>query len=196
MSGKLVVLEGVNGAGKTSILEAAIPELECAGFVYSKGFTNNTPWDSLINTHPHSLTYYVDLAYKTHRQIKPTLAKGKDVLQDRYVQTVDSFLPDSGWVHNQMIRRLFNPFFLVPDLYVHVTASVDEVVSRLAGDACDAYRLGLVQHPERIEQREVKYRELFDRLDCNKHVLDTTGRVAEDCAQELIHVIRRELKCL
>jgi len=196
MEGKFIVIEGVNGAGKTTTLNLALSLLECGSRVYSKGFTNSSSWDNFINSYPHSSTYYLDLALKTSNQIKPRLTEGKNVLQDRYVQTVDSFLPDSKWLHNQVLRELFDPFFLKPDLYVHFTASVDEVASRLSQTATDKYRLSLVDNPDKIKRREEEYKKIYNKLYCPKLIIDTTGRLPEDCAQELIQTIRRELKCV
>lgn len=195
MPGNFVVIEGVNGAGKTSTLQAVLGILGKANLSYSKGFSNGSSWDHLIHQHPHSILYYLDLACKTQKKIKPQLARGKVVLQDRYVQTVDSYLPDSEWLHNQVARKLLDHLFLRPDLYIHFTASVGEVVSRLSKSASDAYRLDGVRHPEKNEMREEKYRKIYDELTCPKQVIDTTGRETNDCAQELVKILREELPC-
>jgi thymidylate kinase len=194
MAGDLVVVEGVNGVGKTTLIRKILPALDDE-WVYCKGFTSDSAWDRFISGHPHSFTYYLDLALKTKNKIRPALEEGMHVIHDRYVQTVDSFLPDADFLHNRMLRQVMDSFFIIPRLYIYVTASVDEVVSRLSKNAPDAYRIGLVNHPELIEMRMERYDAIFDGLDCQKYRLETDHRSVDDCADELIGTIRRDIRC-
>ncbi len=195
MSGKFVVVEGLNRVGKTTILNAVMQmadeELQ-ERLHYSKGFTHDTTWGRWISSRPHSSAYYLDLAAKTARIIKPKLATDKIVLQDRYVQSVDTYLPDSEWIHNRLFRKLCTPFLLQPGFYVHVTASIDEIVDRLAEDK-DEYRRGLRQHPQSMIERERKYKQVWEQFTCPKHLIDTTGRTAERCAEELLEFLHRNV---
>ncbi|MBN1156405.1 hypothetical protein JXA85_02230 [Candidatus Woesearchaeota archaeon] len=193
MTGKLIVIEGVNGAGKTHSIKHALPMLE--GIKYNKGFSSTGLWSHCIHEHPHSLTYYIDLVIRTRTQVIPSLHEGFDVLQDRYVQTVDSFLPDAEYLHNQVFRKLLNPLFLEPNLYIHFTAAAETVAARLTRDRRDEYRTDLASHPELIKRREEKYREIYENLACPKHVIDTTGRSSRECGDELVEIIKREIKC-
>ena len=115
--GKFIVVEGVNGAGKTTVLNQLLPDLSNEEYKYNKGFTLNSRWDRLINSHPHSFTYFLDIAWKTQKQIKPLLRNGKNVIQDRYIQSIDSYLPDCNRIYNQIFRGLMHPAFVRPDLY-------------------------------------------------------------------------------
>ena len=196
MRGRFIIVEGVNGVGKTSTLNKALSTLNGDHFGYSKGFTNNFSWDRFINSRPHSFTYYLDLVYKTAAVIRPTLMQGRHIIQDRYVQTVDSFLPDCESAYNKAFRILFNPLFLEPDLYIHFYAEVDTIAARLRASATDDYRLDLAVNPDKIKERESRYKQIYDTLARPKHVLNTTEKPVEGCANELIDIIRRELKCL
>ena len=69
---------------------------------------------------------------KTRSRIAPLLTRGVSVLQDRYVQTVDAYVPDGDWAHNKALSRLMSPFFLKPDIYVNLTASVPVLAERLS----------------------------------------------------------------
>jgi thymidylate kinase len=198
MKGKFIVVEGVNGVGKTTTLMRAVYDLSdvsAGSFQYSKGFTQDSNWDSFIHHHPHSFTYYLDLAMKTQTSIRHLLKNGQTIIQDRYVQTVDSYLPDCEWKHNILVRRLFDPLFLKPDLYIHVKADLETIVGRLKMSATDEYRLGLIDHPDRIVMREKKYMDIYDGLTCPKYIVDTTGRSVDDCASEVVEIMRRETRC-
>ncbi|MGV8086153.1 MAG: hypothetical protein ACP5N1_00850 [Candidatus Woesearchaeota archaeon] len=195
MKGKLIVLEGVNGVGKTTTLKETMKLLDTDEVVYNKGFVKDTLWHYLINAYPHSFTYYLDLAVETYLKIKPLLASGKNVLQDRYFYTVDSYSPDCGWRHNEFFRKAFNSLFLKPDVYIHVTANLDLVTKRLSEFIEDEYRSSLVKHPERQVVREEKYMQIYNEITCPKYILNTTDKAPKDCANELIEILRREKIC-
>ncbi|MFH1174587.1 MAG: hypothetical protein V1725_05605 [archaeon] len=197
MKGTFVIIEGISGVGKTTTVKEATHILDKpdTDIVYSKGFVKDSLWQYIINTYPHSGTYYLDLAVQTALRITPQLRKGKTVVQDRYVQTIDSFFPDCEWTHNRLFRKMLDPLFLKPDVYVHVTADIGEVTQRLSKFVEDDYRSSLVLHPERQVRREAKYREIFAELTCPKYVLDTSGKKPRDCAHELIDILRGERLC-
>ena len=183
-----VVVEGVDGAGKSALINCAL-ELQ-PGWMSSRGFMRETRLDAMLHSHPHSAVYYLDMAAKTARQIRPALRDGKTVLQDRYVQTVDSYPPDCDRWYNKAVRQALGPLFLAPDVYVHVTACFDEIVRRLSENP-DGYHASLVKQPSLIEERMQRYQSIFDRLRCPKYVIDTTGRAASDAGRELVDVVRR-----
>jgi thymidylate kinase len=193
--GKLVVFEGVSGVGKTTTLRETMMILETDNVVYNKGFVKDSVWHYLINTYPHSFTYYMDLIVQTGARIIPQLSRGQNVLQDRYYQTVDSFFPDCEWPHNEMFRKMFTPLFVKPDVYIHVKADLDVVTQRLSKFVEDEYRSSLVAHPERQVRREEKYMQIYDGMTCPKYILDTTGKKPQECADELIEILRRERIC-
>jgi len=199
MRGNFVVFEGVSGSGKTSLIEELIrrdqASLSYSKVSYSKGFERNSFLERLINQHPSSLAYYAYLTLKTFTKIKPKLRQGYVVLQDRYVYSVDSFAPDCYRYHNELFRKLFKLFMLQPDLYIHISASADELVKRLSVNPRDNYRAGLVKNPEKLIQSENNYRAIYQRLGCQKYSLDTTGKSIEQCADELLTIMRWKLKC-
>ncbi|MFH1638352.1 MAG: hypothetical protein ABIB71_08055 [Candidatus Woesearchaeota archaeon] len=193
MQGRFIVVEGVDGSGKTTIIKQAI-SINNGKLLYGQSFTYGSRWDSFIHAHPSSLFYYLDIAVKTATDIRPKLMEGSTIIQDRYVQSVDSFLPDCKWLHNKAIRKALNPLFLRPDLYIHLAAGLDEIIARLSNDS-STYHETLISNPERIIGREKKYMEIFEGLDCHKQVINTGFREPKDCAEELIDAIRRYTGC-
>lgn len=195
MDGKFIVVEGIDGAGKSTLIQTVL-SMVSTKVLHSRGFTHNSVWDKVIDSHPHSFLYYVNLAMKTAGVVKPALTQGEIVLQDRYVQTVDTFSPDCNWSHNKVIRKVFDPLFLNPDLYVQVTASLDEITRRLSQtNPQEGYHAFLLQHPEEIEQREENYKRILTKMNCPKYFINTTKRTPKDSALEFIDLVRRELQC-
>src|SRR3989344_2026295 len=195
MGGKFIVVEGIDGAGKSTLIQTVLSLVDDARVFHSRGFTHDSIWDRVIHSNPRSGLYYLDLAVKTARVIKPRLARGEIVLQDRYIQTVDTFSPDGNWKHNKVIRKILNPLFLKPDLYIQVTASLDEVTQRLSQTDSQEYHAFLLQHPEKMKQREESYNKIMTQMNSPKYVINTTGRTREDSALECIDLVRRELQC-
>jgi len=194
MAGKFIVVEGPSASGKSSAIIEALKHLERNKFCYVKGFTKTSRWGELINAHPHSWLYCLDFALKTAMHIKPLLKRGINVLQDRYVQSVDTFPPDCYRMHNRIMRSMLNKYFIQPDLYIHITASLDTLVNRLRQGRRDEYHNKLAKDPEMTIERENNYMRIYALLQCPKYVINTTGRAAEESASELVEIIRRELK--
>lgn len=181
---RLIVIEGLNGVGKTTTIDKALENYDA---IYNKGFTEGTVWSNYLKHHPTSLQYYMDLALKT-TTIKSKL-EHSEVWQDRYIQSVDSFLPDAKYKHNLFFRNIFDPLFLEPDVYIYVTAKTETIVERLKKDNRDSYRIDLTEHIEKIETRKTEYDMIFEEMNCEKYILDTTEKTPEECANELIEVL-------
>src|SRR3990167_6734332 len=123
LKGKLIVIEGTDGVGRTAQIERLRNWLEVQGHgVVETGWTRSQLMSSLIDLAKEgntltrdtfSLLYATDFADRLENQILPALRSGFVVLSDRYVYTAFARHTvrggDPAWIHD-----VFG-FALVPD---------------------------------------------------------------------------------
>ncbi|OGZ97176.1 MAG: hypothetical protein A3I44_02170 [Candidatus Sungbacteria bacterium RIFCSPLOWO2_02_FULL_51_17] len=196
--GKFIVVEGVDGAGKTTAIQIALGHLKERLASSRKGFTNQSTWDCYIHAHSRSFLYYADFIMQTFQIIRPMLLRGEHVVQDRYIQSIDSFLPDARFLHNRIWRWMLNSLFLKPDAFVLFLAGVGEIVSRLEhaeSTQPNAYHEFLTKHLECITERQQEYMKIYERLGGAKYLIDTTGKTSVECAHILENIICNTIQC-
>jgi dTMP kinase len=201
--GKLIVVEGIDGSGKSTQLSLLYRWLVSRGV---KAFF--TGWNSsllvrrsmrrgkrkdLLTPTTFSLLHAVDFADRLTYKIIPPLKAGMVVLADRYVYT--AFARDvARGVHPEWVRAVYR-FALRPDLALYFRVPIEVSLDRLlTGRAKLKYHeagmdLGLSPDPAasfRLFQSRVL--EQYDRLvpEYALHVVDASGDIH---AQQ--HVVRR-----
>jgi deoxyadenosine/deoxycytidine kinase len=79
---------------------------------------------------------------------------------------------------------------LNPDLYVQITCDAEEMLRRLReSDDQESYHKSLVKNPQIVYDRLARYKEVYEGINCEKRVLDTTNKSAKESAKELIEMI-------
>ena len=137
--GRLIVVEGIDGSGKTTQLGLLAKWLTATGHHVSV-----TEWNSsaLVNTAVRtgkkknvltpttfSLLHATDFADRQLYKIIPPLKAGMNVLADRYAYT--AFARDvARGVNRQWVRDLYS-FAVRPDLVVYFRVPVDVALERL-----------------------------------------------------------------
>jgi dTMP kinase len=94
-SGRLIAIEGIDGAGKTTLAEgiaAALPEMvvlrEPGGAVLSERIRELVKDPALeVDPRAEALLYAAARAQLVHEQVLPLLAAGRDVILDRFVDS-------------------------------------------------------------------------------------------------------------
>ena len=140
LPGRLIVVEGIDGSGKSTQLDLLHKWLKSEGFV-----TVFTEWNSspivrdttkrgkrkqLLTPMSFSLIHAADFASRTHEQILPALQAGVIVLADRYVYT--AFARDAArGVNRRWVRDLY-AFAPPPNLALYFHVSLDESIRRIA----------------------------------------------------------------
>lgn len=138
-TGKLIVIEGTDGCGRTTQSFMLRKWLEIQGYgVLDTGWTRSKLVGQAItdakeghslNRLTYCLMYATDLADRLEYQITPALRSGFIVLADRYVYTAIARGivrgADEPWLHD-----LFG-FAVVPDLVFYLRLDVKDLVPRV-----------------------------------------------------------------
>ena len=139
VTGKLIVIEGTDGCGRTTQASQLKSWLEVQGYgVLETGWSRSKLVGQAItdakqghslNRLTYCLMYATDLADRMEYQILPALKSGFIVLADRYVYTAIARGivrgADKQWLHD-----LFG-FALVPDLVFYLKLGVHDLVPRV-----------------------------------------------------------------
>jgi dTMP kinase len=165
--GKLIVVEGIDGSGKTTQLGLLAKWLEAEGHRVSvtewnssalvKAATKAGKKKNALTPMTFSLLHATDFADRLLYKIVPPLKAGMIVLADRYAYT--AFARDTArGVHQQWVRGLYS-FAVKPDLAMYfrvpIEVSIDRLLARhvklkfyeagmdlgLSGNPVDCFRL-------------------------------------------------------
>jgi dTMP kinase len=137
--GKLVVLEGTDGVGRSTQAEMLKEWLEIEGFgvqisewkssaLIAKAIDKAKSKNSL-NTTTFSLLYATDLAERLNREIIPALKAGFVVIADRYFYTAFARDVVRG-ADSQWVRKVYS-FAPSPDLVFYLRMPVDDLLKRI-----------------------------------------------------------------
>jgi dTMP kinase len=194
--GKLIVVEGIDGSGKTTQLGLLAKWLEAEGHRVSvtewnssalvKAATKAGKKKNALTPMTFSLLHATDFADRLLYKIVPPLKAGMIVLADRYAYT--AFARDvARGVHPQWVRALYS-FAVRPNLAMYfrvpIDVSIDRLLARrvklkfyeagmdlgLSREAVDSFRLFQARVLERYDQ-------LVDEYDLR--VIDASGSITE-----------------
>jgi dTMP kinase len=190
LTGKLIVIEGTDGVGRSTqirllrpwleqqgraVLDTAIKRSELAG----KGIQQAKEGHTLGRV-TLSLFYATDYADRLEHQIVPALRSGFVVLTDRYIYSLMARATmrgiDPGWV-----RNAYN-FALKPDAVFYLRIGVDELIPRVVfSTGFDYWESGMDLHPsedmyESFRKYQTSLLAEFDTLaqEYNFEVIDAT----------------------
>jgi len=152
LTGKLIVLEGTDGVGRSTQIGLLRPWLELEGYAVSDtGWTRSPLLSGTINeakaghqltVTTFSLLYAADFADRLEHEIIPALQAGFIVIADRYMYTAFArntvMGADPAWTH-----ELFG-MALVPDLVLCLDIDVENLVPRVVhGKGMDYWESGM-----------------------------------------------------
>ena len=198
--GRLFVVEGIDGSGKSTQLALLQKWLESEGYgtffsewnssALVREATKRGKKKKMFTPMTFSLIHSTDFADRTEQQIIPPLKAGAMVLADRYVYT--AFARDvargvnAGWV-----RNLYR-FAVKPTIAFYFRISVDDAMKRIVGgrDALKYYEAGMdrqlspdIEESFRLFQGAVV--EQYDRMieEFGFVVIDATRSIEEQQVQ-------------
>lgn len=139
IKGKLIVVEGTDGSGRSTQIALLRNWLEVQGYaVVETGWARSNLMHhsislaksgNIMDRMTFTLLYATDFADRFENQILPALKSGHIVLADRYIYTAivrdAARMPDTSW-----IRNLFS-FALVPDLVLHLRIDIESLIPRV-----------------------------------------------------------------
>ena len=165
MRGRLIVVEGIDCTGKTTMIKKAL-ETSDHNLVYSKGIGSSSVLGRFARRFPCTLFFSIELLFNILKA-RYNLLKGKTVLQDRYDISISSYIPLSKRWYNKIILRLLRAFIIKPDAIVYLHLPLKEHINRLKKKA-KKYELILARNPNLILLREEEYKKSFEESIFNK----------------------------
>ncbi|HTP13529.1 MAG TPA: thymidylate kinase [Bacteroidota bacterium] len=139
VTGKLVVIEGTDGVGRSTQIEELKKWLEVKGYgVATTGWTRSPLLGKTIddaksghtlNVNTYSLLYAADFADRLEHEIIPALRSGFVVLADRYSYTAFARSVVRG-ADRQWIRKVFG-YALEPDAVFYMRINIEDLIPRV-----------------------------------------------------------------
>ena len=214
LKGKLIVIEGTDGVGRTTQIERLRNWLEIQGHgVVETGWTRSELMSSLIqlakegNTltrDTFGLLYATDFADRLENQVIPALRSGFMVLSDRYVYT--AFARHTVRRGNpEWIRGVFG-FAIMPDIVLYLRTDVSSLVPRvIISKGMDYWESGMDLHlgEDLYDSFSVYQERIINEYETMAkefkfEIIETVGRsidaIHQDLRERIEPIVRRSRK--
>lgn len=197
LTGKLIVIEGTDGVGRSTQINLIKPWLEHQGHaVVDTGITRSNlagkgikkaKVGHTLGRVTQTLFYATDFADRLIHQIAPALQAGFVVVTDRYIYSLMARAAvrglDASW-----LRNLYG-FALKPDAVFYLRIGVDDLIPRVVfSRGFDFWESGMDLHPsedmyESFRKYQTGLLAQFDRLaeEYQFEVIDAAGDIPSIC---------------
>jgi dTMP kinase len=200
LPGRLFIVEGIDGSGKSTQLLLLQKWLESEGYVVSFSEWNSSPLvkdvtkrgkkKQMLTPMTFSLIHATDFADRTEHDIIPPLKAGAVVLADRYIYTAFARDVVRG-VSAKWVRDLY-AFAVKPTVAFYFRTPLDVAMKRILGgrDALKYYEAGMdlgfsddIEESFRTFQSRIvdEYEKMVDEFDLV--VVDATRSIEEQQAE-------------
>ncbi|TME97647.1 MAG: dTMP kinase [Chloroflexi bacterium] len=200
LPGRLIIVEGIDGSGKSTQLDLLRKWLVNQGYlvIFSewnsspivKGITRRGKRKQLLSPMSFSLIHAADFASRIYSQIRPALQSGAIVLADRYVYTAYARDAVRG-VNRAWLRRVYS-FAVPPTLAFYFDVPLEEAMRRISIGRPElkyyeaGLDLGLHDDPyESFQKFQGLIQAEYNRL------VDEFGLVRVDATESLVHQQQR-----
>lgn len=174
-SGVFILVEGLDGAGKTTAIFNVIHEAgEEYRFVYCKGMGGNNFWGRQAKRFAKTSLFMAELLWVTQFPLRKALSQGQVIIMDKYYFFVASHIPDVNTWFNKLLLKIFAPLMVKPDLLIYFELSFDDRVKRLKSDPSEFHQR-LIDNPEWVKERERVYLKNIREAGMPLVFLDSTG---------------------
>lgn len=145
----LISVEGLDGAGGTTLVEAIADEYE---YAVTTSEPSDLEYGQLVrrnlseDTH-ELIDFYLFMADRVHHineQVKPAVRNERLVISDRYADSTRAYQPvamtgegapfESQFVAKQFIEQTMAPWDYEPDMTIYIDISVETALERADGD--------------------------------------------------------------
>lgn len=205
--GKLIVVEGIDGSGKSTQISLLSRWLRSQGYAVAFGEWNSSPLvrettkrgkrKEMFTPSTFSLIHATDFSDRTERYILPLVKAGAIVCADRYAYT--AFARDvARGVSRRWVRNLYS-FAIRPNLSFYFRVPLDVALGRILGgrDAIKYYEAGMdlrlsrdVEESFRIFQGRILDEYEAMAAEMGFHVIDATQSIEEQQKQMRAIVVR------
>ena len=207
--GKLIVVEGIDGSGKSTQLSLLVQWLRSRGIAVAFSEWNSSPLvrattkrgkkKEMFTPFSFSLIHATDFSDRMERYILPMLKAGAVVCADRYAYTACARDVVRG-VGRKWVRNLYR-FAVQPNLAFYFRVPLDVALGRILGgrNAIKYYEAGMdlglsrnVEESFRLFQGQIleEYEAMIPEM--GFHVIDATGSI-EDQQRQMREIVVREL---
>ena len=208
--GKLIIVEGIDGSGKSTQLLLLHKWLESKGHKVFftewnsselvKDTTKRGKKNKSLTPTTFSLLHATDFASRLYHEILPPLKAGMLVLADRYMYTAFARDVVRG-VSADWVRKLYS-FAIKPDMAFYFKVPIEVAISRLLGGTRGQFKyyeagmdLGLSR--DVVESFRLFQGKILDEYDAMAeemgfHVIDATGSI-EDQQKQMRRIVMREM---
>lgn len=196
-NGKLIVIEGLDGAGKTASAKKVCEQMgKRYNLVYCKGVGSDTFWGRIAKRFAKTFLFLLELLYAVNVRIIPNLKKGKVVLLDKYFYCVASHIPDVDNKLNKFWIRIFKPHIIQPDLVIYFNVTMKERIRRLKLDPYNKFHQKIINDPCWAAKRERRYRKIIEQFDSELETiyLNTTEKSRHEVVEMLKEIIENFLE--
>lgn len=196
MNGLFVTVEGIDGAGKSTVVNTIQTEYKQS--IVSKEpselWTGDAVYRSITSDNTNPFTdFYLFMADRAHHIdniIKPGLKDDMLVISDRFADSTRAYqfnalnneLPHGEEYTEQYIDDLMKHWNIQPDLTIYLDISVDTSIERCDGE--DKY-----EDREFLEQVSQRYDYLQDKYN-DRYVVVNGERNKDQVKQDVIDIIR------
>jgi len=204
LPGKLFIVEGIDGSGKSTQLDLLRKWLIATGYCVAFSEWNSSPLvrdttkrgkkKKLLTPTTFSLLHAVDFAHRLQQQMIPALRAGAIVLADRYAYT--AFARDvARGVDPAWVREVY-AFAVVPTVALYFRVPLDESLRRIVTGRPKVkfyeagLDLGLSDDPyESYRIFQARILREYDRLvdEFGLHVIDATLPIVDQ--QEIVRAV-------
>ena len=207
--GKLIVVEGIDGSGKSTQLALLSQWLRSQGYAVSFSEWNSSPLvrettrrgkkKEMFTPTTFSLIHATDFADRLERYIVPLLKAGAVVCADRYAYTAFARDVVRG-VSRRWVRNLYS-FAIRPNLAFYFRVPLDVALGRILGgrDAIKFYEAGMdiglsrsIEESFRLFQGRIL--EEYDAMaeEMGFHIIDAAGSIEEQ-QQQMRAIVQERL---